>query len=106
MDRQVLVCDPAIDQPQIQVFVANAAGVGIPSVEIIVTWAGGEEHFFTGLKPDIGTGYADFEMTPSVTYTLQVGDGGQLITNISAQECTDNSDTPYWGSWRFIFSHP
>jgi hypothetical protein len=106
LENQVLVCNPAIGESQLQVFVSNTAGVGVPSVEIVVTWADGEEHFFTGLKPDIDTGYADFVMTPGVNYTMQVGDGGQLIPNLSSPECTDNNNTTYWGSWRFIFSHP
>lgn len=106
LENQGSVCNPVISDPQLQVFVSNAAGVGIPSVEIVVTWSNGEEHFFTGLKPDIGIGYADFVMTPEVIYTLQVGDGGQLIQNLSAPECKDSNNTPYWGSWRLVFSHP
>jgi len=106
LENQALVCNPSIGESQIQVFVANAAGVGVPSVEIVVTWAEGEEHFFTGLKPDIDTGYADFVMTPGVNYTMQVGEGGQLISNLSSPECTDTSNITYWGSWRFVFSHP
>jgi hypothetical protein len=106
LDNQVLVCNPAIGEPQLQVFVSNEAGVGITGVEIIVTWNNGEEHFYTGLKPDIDIGYADFSMTPEVTYTLQVADGGQLITNLAAPECADEGDGLYWGSWRLVFSHP
>ncbi len=106
LNNQVLVCNQLIEEPQLQVFVSNAAGVGIPGVEIIVTWNGGEDHFFTGLKPDIDIGYADFSMTLGVTYTLQVDEGGQLITNLIAPECTDESGNPYLGSWRLVFSHP
>ena len=47
------------------------------------------DHFYTGLKPDIDIGYADFGMTPGVNYTLQVAEGGQLITNLTAPECAD-----------------
>ena len=65
-----------------------------------------EEHFFTGLKPDIDTGYADFVMTPEVIYTLQVADGGQLIPSLTAPSCEDEGGDPYWGSLRLVFSHP
>lgn len=106
LDNQVEVCNPLVSEPQIQVFVSNAAGIGIPGVEVIVIWSGGEDHFFTGLKPDIDPGYADFMMMPEIVYTLQVADGGQLISNLVASECTDNSSSPYWGSWRLVFSHP
>ena len=106
LDNQVLVCNPQLSEPQIQVFVSNAAGVGIPGVEVIVTWNGGEEHFFTGLKPDIDIGYADFVMTPQTTYALQVGEGGQVISSLTAPECAADSGEAYWGSWRLVFSHP
>lgn len=106
LDNQILVCNPLIGEPQLQVFVSNAAGVGIPGVEVIVIWNGGEEHFFTGLKPDIDIGYADYVMQPEIAYTLQVADGGQLISNLSAPPCTTDDQDPYWGSWRLVFSHP
>jgi hypothetical protein len=106
LENQILVCNPALGEPQIQVFVSNAAGIGVSGVEIIITWEGREEHFFTGLKPDIDIGYADYVMTSEVSYTLQVADGGQLIPNLNAPECTEGSDQPYDGSWRLIFSHP
>jgi hypothetical protein len=94
-----------ITEPQIQVFVSNAAGIGIPGVEIIITWTSGEEHFFTGLKPDIDVGYADFVIEPEVFYVLQVGEGGQLITDLTAPQCMDGGES-YWGSLRLVFSHP
>jgi hypothetical protein len=106
LDNQADVCNPVLGESQLQVFVSNAAGVGIPGVEIIVTWDSGEEHFFTGLKPDIDFGYADFVMTPEVNYTLRVSDGGQLISNLAAPGCTGEDGVPYWGSWRLVFSHP
>ena len=34
-----------------------------PSVELVVTWDEGEDHFFTGLQPELGLGYGDFLMT-------------------------------------------
>jgi len=106
LDNRVEVCNPLIGESQIQVFVSNAAGVGIPGVEVIVLWQAGEEHFYTGLKPDIDPGYADFVMQPETTYTLQVSDGGQVIPDLVAPACTDTGDKQYWGSWRLVFSHP
>jgi hypothetical protein len=106
LDNQVEVCNPVLGEPQLQVFVSNAAGVGIPGVEIVIIWVNGEEHFYTGLKPDIDIGYADFTMIPEVFYTLRVADGGQLISNLTAPSCTDEKGDPYWGSIRLVFSHP
>jgi hypothetical protein len=102
----VEVCNPIIGEPQLQIFVSNAAGIGIPGVEIIITWGDSEEHFFTGLKPDIDIGYADYTMNPEISYTLQVADGGEIISNLLAPQCTDGDGDVYWGSLRLIFSHP
>lgn len=69
-------------------------------------WEEGEDHFYSGLKPDIDIGYADFVMIPEISYSLQVGNGGQLISGLVAPACTDTNSDPYWGSVRLIFSHP
>jgi len=106
LDKQVQVCNPNLTEPQIQVFINNAAGQGVPGVEIIITWSGGQESFFTGLKPEIDIGYADFVMSPEVVYTLQVSGGGQLILDLLIPECEDTSGQRYSGSWRLIFKHP
>jgi hypothetical protein len=106
LDNQINVCNPMIGEPQIQVFLSNAAGVGIPGVEIVVIWEGGEDHFYSGLKPDIDLGYADFVMIPEVIYSLKVGNGGQQIAGLVAPPCADVNGDPYWGSIRLIFSHP
>ena len=78
----------------------------MPGIEIVVNWDGGEDHFFTGLKPDIDSGYADFIMVPEVIYTLQAGFGGQPVSGIMPPPCTDEDGSQYWGSLRFVFSHP
>lgn len=106
LDKQVQVCNPNLTEPQIQVFINNAAGQGVPGVEVILTWAGGQESFFTGLKPEVDLGYADYVMRPEIVYTLQVSGGGQLIPDLSIPECEDTTGQRYAGSWRLIFKHP
>jgi hypothetical protein len=106
LDKQIQVCNPKLQEPQIQIFINDAAGQGVPGVEITVTWDGGQESVFTGLKPDIDIGYADFVMTPEIIYTLQVSGGGQIISDLFAPECEDEGGGRYWGSWRLIFKHP
>jgi len=107
LDDQVQICDLTLaEHPQIQVLVSNAAGEGVSGVEIIVQWVEQEEHFFTGLKPEMGIGYADFEIIPQIIYTLHIADGGQVIAGLSAHECSGLSDQRYWGSWRLSFKQP
>jgi hypothetical protein len=57
-----LVCDPNLEEALIQVLALDAADQPVPGVEIVVNWEGGENHFFTGLIPELGLGYADFSM--------------------------------------------
>ncbi|MFC1996014.1 hypothetical protein ACFLXI_00215 [Chloroflexota bacterium] len=106
LDKQIQVCNPNLLEPQIQIFINDAAGQGVPGVKITVTWEDGQESLFTGLKPDIDIGYADYVMTPEVIYTLQVSGGGQIIPDLFAPECEDDDSQRYWGSWRLIFKHP
>jgi hypothetical protein len=85
---------------------SDAAGQGVPGVEAVVEWDGGESHFFTGLKPELGTGYADFVMTPGVVYTLRLAAGGQIIPNLTPTECEGQDGGRYWGSWVLVFTQP
>ncbi len=105
MREQALVCDQEMGDSLTQIFVQNAIGEGIPGVEIIIHWDGQEEHFFTGLKPELGWGYADFSMTPETSYTLNIGEGGEAV-ELFVPECSDDQGERYWGGWRLIFAHP
>ncbi|MFV1859782.1 MAG: hypothetical protein ACC647_10615 [Anaerolineales bacterium] len=97
------ICDPLLSQPLIQVVVLNAAQGSVPGQEVIVVWDSGQDHFFTGLKPELGLGYGDFAMTEGVTYTLQLADSLQPVTNLAAHECEGQGDEPYLGSWLLQF---
>ena len=100
------VCDVNLSEGLVQVEIQDAAGQPIPGVEIIISWEDGEEHIFTGLKPELGNGYADFVMKPNVGYSVQLASGGQLVTNLSAPSCqTDNGDS-YRGGIRLLFQQP
>lgn len=98
-----LVCDASQPSPLIMIQTIDAAGQPVPGVEIVVQWEGGEDHFFTGLKPELGLGYADFAMTPNVGYTLRLVDGGETEQGILATECEASSGERFWGSWRLVY---
>jgi hypothetical protein len=82
-----VVCDPNLESPLIQVEVYNARGGGVPGVEISILWDQGEDHLFTGMKPELGLGYGDFSMDIGVTYTLQLVDAIESVTDIRSEEC-------------------
>ena len=69
-------------------WIENAAGQAIPGVRIQIAWKDGEESFFTGLKPEINAGYADYEMTRGLTYSLRVGENGETINDLGVADCT------------------
>jgi len=106
LQETMLVCNPDQSQPLMQVEIKDAAGQPVASIELVVTWDGGEDHFFTGLKPELGQGYADFLMTPEVVYSLQIADGGQAVNDLTAAECLLDNGSRYWGSWMLTFIQP
>jgi hypothetical protein len=101
-----LVCN--IDQPAplIQVELLDATGQPVPSVEMVVTWEGGEDHFFTGLQPELSLGFADFAMEPGVVYAIHPAAGGQSVDELTAAECESGDNSRYWGSWFLTFVQP
>jgi hypothetical protein len=106
LQETMLICNPDQTQPLIQIEIQDAAGQPVPSVELVVTWDGGEDHFFTGLQPELGQGYADFLMTPEVVYSLQLAEGGQTVNDLTAAECLLEDGSRYWGSWMLKFMQP
>ena len=104
LQSQEFVCEEVLDHPLIQIEVQDAAEQPVPGIEAIVNWDGGENHFFTGLKPDLGLGYADFVMTPGVVYTLRLAAGSELIPDLETSECEGQENNRYWGTWRFFFT--
>lgn len=105
IDNQT-ICNPAYNIPLIQVEVFDADGEPLPNARVIVTWANGQNSFFTGYYPEISLGYADFLMEPDTDYNLKVGDIGELVTNLTAPICEDDEGADYWGSIYLQFEAP
>ena len=106
LDREDLVCDANIKEPLIQVIVLDAAGQQVAGMQVIVTWEGGDDRFYTGLKPELGLGYADFTMQPDTAYNLRLAGGGQPVPNLVAAECEAADGSRYIGTWRLVFVQP
>ena len=90
-----------LGKPQIRVTVADLTGAGLPGVDIWITWDGGADRFVTGLKPEFGSGYGDFDMQPDVSY--RVGAGAQsalaLVSNLRAGACSTATGAAGRLSW-------
>ncbi len=103
---QTQVCNPNLTDGLMQVSVLDQHKHQMPGVEIDISWAGGEETFFTGLKPEIGDGYADYVMQPGVVYSLRVGRSGDLVSNLTAPSCPDSNGQTYVGGLKLVFQQP
>jgi len=100
------ICDPILTERILQIVVINSTRKQVPGVEIVISWASGEEHVFTGLKPEIGNGYADYSMTSDTSYSVRLVEGGSPASNISTPPCTDPDGNPYEGGVRLTFQQP
>ncbi len=68
--EQTAVCAAPGQPGRIAVRVRDASGTELGGIEIVVSWSTGQDRFFTGLRPELGVGWADFEMTPQVEYEV------------------------------------
>jgi hypothetical protein len=103
---QDTVCDPGVQPGLMQFKLIDAHRRQVPGIEIIVISVEGEDHFFTGFKPDVGIGYADFVMKENASYSVRIGEGGTFITNLSAPTCTDPNGVESLGGLSLSFQQP
>ncbi|MEE8357214.1 MAG: hypothetical protein V3R33_07885 [Anaerolineales bacterium] len=101
------ICDPSLGESLIQVIATNGSGDGIPGVAIqIALGTDPNEVFYTGLKPELGLGYADFSAEPGLTYQVEIPDSGLIVPEIEVPTCQNESEESYWGSWEIYITHP
>jgi hypothetical protein len=100
------VCDSNLPDGLLQVVVLNPNRRQLAGIKIIITWDAGEEEFFTGLKPELGNGYADFSMTPDTSYTVQLALGSQVTTDLVAPTCQTPSGENFLGGYKLTFQQP
>lgn len=71
--QSTAVCD-AHASGVLRVYVRDRQGKGVPGVQVSVSWSGGEDRFYTGFKPGVDPGYADFDMRAGETYEVTLVD--------------------------------
>jgi len=103
---QDTVCDTDLQPGLLQFILIDSRRRQVAGVEIIVTWSQSEDHFFTGFKPELGDGYADFIMQKDTVYSIRVVEGGSFVPNISAPTCTDPNGATYLGGLLLTFQQP
>lgn len=100
------VCDPNLPEGLLQVITLNRNRRQLAGMEIVVTWDGGKEQFFTGLKPELGNGYADYIMTPDATYTVQLVRGSDVALGITPPTCQRPNGETFIGGVKLTFQQP
>ena len=103
---QDTVCDANLPDGLLQVFVYNNNRRQLAGIKITVTWDGGEEQFFTGFKPEIGNGYADFIMIPNIIYTVQLARGSEIVSGLTTPTCQASNGETFFGSIKLTFTQP
>ncbi len=103
---QEQVCNANLTNGLMQVSVLDARKHQMAGVEIDISWAGGEEAFFTGLKPEIANGYADYIMQAGVIYSVRVGRAGDAVPNLTAPSCPTSNGQTYVGGLKLVFQQP
>lgn len=106
VERIENICDPSLPSPLIQILVLDSEGHQIPGVEISVQWEGGEDQFITGMKPELGIGYADFEMEAEISYSVIVVGGRDPATGIRSEPCSTAAGASHPGSVLLTFKAP
>jgi hypothetical protein len=103
--QSTALCDPATDG-LLRVYVRDQAGQGIPGVQILVDWPGGEDRFFTGFRPEADPGYADFEMEPGEIYQVELADRqSEAVQEVGADLADRCPGLPpdVQPSWQIVF---
>ena len=100
---QDTLCEEGLQEGLMQVIVNDRRRRPVSGAEIIVAWDGGEEHFFTGFKPELGNGYADFIMQPGVLYSVRVAEGGPPISDVTPPSCTTSDGNSTTGAVKLTF---
>ena len=100
------VCEQSLVEPLIQIEVIDQSGNPIAGVSATITWPGGEENFYTGLKPEKGIGYADYTLNPDFVYSLYIGNNGSELSEIRPVLCRNADGSSYWGALSLKYSAP
>lgn len=103
---QETACDPNLPDGLLQVIVFDSRRRQLAGAKIVITWDGGEEEFFTGLKPELGNGYADFIMDPNTTYTVQLGAGSDIASGLTTSSCQTSAGDSFFGGIKLTFQQP
>jgi hypothetical protein len=106
LTSQETVCDPNLPDGLLQIVVFDSRRRQLAGAEILIAWNDGEERFFTGLKPELGNGYADFVMEPNTAYTVQLAAGSDISSGLTTSTCQSPNGETFVGGVKLTFQQP
>jgi hypothetical protein len=87
-----VICDDDYPAGRIEVYVNTEFERGIPGVEVhVVADSGLADTFYTGLKPEISPGYADFQMEADQVYSVTLVGLTDPVFGIDSTPCVTGS---------------
>lgn len=87
----------------LEITVREADGTGVPGVEVLVTWAGGSDRFFTGLLPGEDPGFANFVMEEGRAYRVQLPGRSDPTRELTTQPCDTEGEAVVFSGYAVIF---
>jgi hypothetical protein len=84
LEDQSEICDGSVPVGLLIIEIADADGEPLPGVRVEVTSQDGVEYLYTGLAPEMGLGYADFQMAAGFQYDVKVGSVSDTVEGLRA----------------------
>ena len=107
VSESAVSCDDITNGGLLKLYIRDRLGAGISGVEISVTWAGGQDTLFTGFKPEIDPGYADFQMELGEVYRIELVSLGMTGSipevTIGERELCPNLPDTVEPSWQLVY---
>lgn len=106
IEHAQLTCADEPESAHLRFFVRDAAGKGLPNIAIEIRGKDLLETVYTGLKPERGSGYADFEVAPGTYAVTILNSQSETIANLVIGEMpanckADRGQTPR--GWKLVF---
>jgi len=100
------ICGQGEGPGRIEIFVKDDEGQAYPNVAVELAWSDGQETIYTGLKPERGLGFADFQLVDRAqVYTVQLAGSEEQVEGLTgdprAAGCPPGTG---YVSWQLTFT--
>jgi hypothetical protein len=106
IEKTPLSCVDEPETAKLRFTVRDTTGREVPNVAIEIRGDGGSETVYTGLKPERGLGYADFEANPGIFSVTVLNAKSETVSNLAIgappANCKSDSGKTLRG-WKLVF---